>query len=183
MGARLNCHNVPVDLKRDRPPAGLSRRRLLAAGSVTAALLTAGCNPFSTTQQTRTVIATAPPPIDPMDQLIAMVRLHLLRLEADVKIDEDTAKKLTTVRDDRRAHLQALLDEQARANRTSAAPLTQAGQAVPASADARSAIERARADAQEAQLAFADQITVVSRYRAAIFSSISACLITHRLVL
>lgn len=155
----------------------------MAAAGAAAVLVSTGCTAFSSTTTTKTVVATAPPPIDPMDTLIAMTRLHLLRLVAGIKLGGDAAKKLTPLRDDRIAHLQRLLQEQARVRRSAAAPLTQAGQTVPGGATAAAAIAAAAQDAADAQLAFSDQLANVSKYRAALFASISACLATHRVVL
>lgn len=164
-------------------PATVARRSVLTAAGVGALLLTAGCNPFSTTRTTRTVVTEAPPPVDPMDTLIAMTRLHMLRLEASLDLGSTTTRKLTPLRNDRRQHLQRLLDEQARVNRTEAGPLVEPGQSVPAPATAAEAVESAATDAADAQSAFGDQIAVVSRYRAAMFASIAACLAGHRVVL
>lgn len=163
--------------------ATVGRRRLLTAAGVGALLLTAGCNPFSTTRTTRTVVTQAPPPVDPMDTLIATTRLHLLRLEAALGLGGATAKKLTPLRNDRRQHLQRLVDEQARVNRTEAGPLVEPGQSVPAPKSPAEAIKSAVNDAVDAQSAFGDQIAVVSRYRAAMFASIAACLAGHRVML
>ncbi|MGI8418452.1 MAG: hypothetical protein ACR2P2_20095 [Nakamurella sp.] len=161
----------------------VTRRAVLTAAGTAAVLASTGCTAFSSTTTTQTVVAIAPPPIDPMDTLIAMTRLHLLRLVAGIKLGGDAAKKLPPLRDDRIAHLQRLLQEQARVNRSAVAPLTQAGQTVPAAASAAAAIAAAAKDAADAQLAFTDQLGNVSKYRAALFASISACLATHRVVL
>ncbi|MDQ6658946.1 MAG: hypothetical protein M3Z00_12130 [Actinomycetota bacterium] len=161
----------------------VTRRAVLAAAGTVAVLASCGCTAFTSTKTTRTVVAIAPPPIDPMDTLIAMTRLHLLRLVAGIQLGGDAAKKLPALRDDRIAHLQRLLQEQARVNRSAEAPLTQAGQTVPAAGSAAAAIAGAAQDAADAQLAFSDQLANVSKYRAALFASISACLSTHRVVL
>ncbi len=163
----------------------MRRRALLtAAGAAAVVLATAGCQPFSgTTKTTRTVTTQAPPPIDPMDTLIAMTRLHLLRLTSAVKLGGDTAERLGELRDDRSAHLTRLLQEQARVNRTQPGPAVQPGQGVPAPANGRAALAAAADDAAAAELAFSDQLGNVSRYRAGLFASISACLASHRIVL
>lgn len=179
-------HRMPEspDTAASRPGrGGIARRSLLTAAGAGALLLTAGCNPFSTSRTTRTVTAEAPPPVDPMDTLIATTRLHLLRLEASLDLGAATTKKLTPLRNDRRQHLQVLLDEQARVNRTEPQPLVEPGQTVPAPETAGDAIESAAADAADAQEFFGDQIANVSRYRAAMFASIAACLAGHRVVL
>jgi len=156
---------------------------VLTTAGAAVVLTTAGCNPFATTKTTRTVTTQAPPPIDPMDTLIASTRLHLLRLDAGIKLGGDTATRLTSLRNDRTAHLRRLLDEQARVNRTTAAPMTVAGAQVDPPKDGKSALAAAAEDAAAAQLAFSDQLANVSRYRAALFASIAACLSSHRVVL
>lgn len=162
---------------------GLARRTLFGAAGTVALLTTAGCNPFSTAKTTKTVTATAPEPIDPMDTLIAMTRLHLLRLQAGIALGGATAKKLTPLADDRAQHLTRLLDEQARVNRATPSAAGTAGQTVPGAKTPAAAISSAAEDAAAAQLAFSDQLGNVSRYRAALFASIAACLTTHRVVL
>ena len=166
-----------------RTPAAaptLARRSVLTLAGTAAVLTTAGCNPFSTTKVTRTEVVTAPPPIDPIDQLIAKTRLHYLRLVAAVKLGSTAGTKLTPLRDDRREHLQALLDEKARTTRQQADPLTQAGQTVPPPASAAEAIELAAVDARDAQTAFSDALSSVSRYRAMLFATIAASLAGHQ---
>lgn len=162
-----------------RTVPALARRSVLTIGGTAALLTTAGCNPFSSTRVTRTEVVTAPPPIDPIDQLIAKTRLHYLRLVASVKLGS-TATKLTPLRDDRRRHLQALLDEQARTTRQKADPLTQPGQTVPPPASAAEAVTLAATDAQDAQTAFTDALGSVSRYRATLFATIAASLAGHQ---
>lgn len=182
----------PVDVTRATPPPGAGspcpgpdrprpgRRAVLAAGAGAALLAAAGCNPFSTTKVTRTEVVEAPPPIDPIEQLIAKTRFHYLRLVAAVQLGGDVATKLTPLRDDRRAHLQALLDEQARTARTTAAPLTTAGQQVARPASAAVALEQTAQDAADAQAAFTDGLGAVSRYRATLFATIAASLAGHQ---
>ncbi|MBE7162677.1 MAG: hypothetical protein INR72_15675, partial [Williamsia herbipolensis] len=160
----------------DRSSARVGRRTVLTVGAVAAALSTAACNPFSTTRVTRTEVVTAPPPIDPIDQLIAKTRLHYLRLVAAVQLGGATSTALTPLRDDRRQHLQALLDEQARTSRRTADPLTQAGQTVAPPSTASDAITMAVTDARDASTAFSDALGSVSRYRAMLFASIAASL-------
>lgn len=165
----------------------LGRRALLAGAGGSALLLTAGCNPFSQTITTRTVTATAPPPSDPMDGLIATTRLHLLRVRAAVATDKTDAARLTGLQKDRQAHLDALIAEQ---NRTlprstgpgASAPLPTAG-AIGLPNDVKLILGVIRTDAADAQQKFIDSIGLVSRYRAALFASIAACLATHRVVL
>lgn len=178
------CHDGRVESPDQRPlDVAVTRRAVLAAAGAAVVLASTGCTAFSSTKTTRTVVATAPPPIDPMDTLIAMTRLHLLRLVAGIKLGGDAAKKLPPLRDDRIAHLQRLLQEQARVNRSAEAPLTQAGLTVPPASSTAAAISAAAQDAADAQLAFSDQLGNVSKYRAELFASISACLSTHRVVL
>jgi len=167
----------------DSTPADVGRRAVLTAAAAAAVLATAGCQPFSGTKVTRTVTTQAPPPIDPMDTLIAMTRLHLLRLTSAVALGGATAQRLGQLRDDRAAHLTRLLQEQARVNRTQPGPAVQPGQSVPAPANSAAAMAAAADDAAVAELAFSDQLGNVSRYRAALFASISACLASHRAVL
>lgn len=124
----------------------------------------------------------APPPTDPMDNLISMTRLHYLRLQAGAGLG-GSASKLAPLAKDRLEHLKRLLGEQARTNRSTPAPATEPGQSVAAPASAAAAISSAVEDASIAQVAFTDQIPNVSRYRAALFASIAACLATHRTVL
>jgi hypothetical protein len=169
--------------RRGRPGTAVARRTLFGVAGAAALLASAGCNPFSTTRTTRTVTETAPDPIDPMDTLIAMTRLHLLRLEAGITLGGATAKKLTTLAADRSAHLTRLLAEQGRVNRAKPSPAGTAGQTVPAPKTPAAAAQSAADDAAAAQLAFGDQLGNVSRYRAAMFASIAACLATHRVVL
>src|SRR4051794_41573188 len=62
------CPDVRADMMSVVSPAPrvrLPRRAVLISAGSAAALVTAGCNPFSaTTRTTRTVVQTAPPPID-----------------------------------------------------------------------------------------------------------------------
>jgi hypothetical protein len=157
---------------------------LISVGTA-AALVTAGCNPFaSTTRTTRTVVQTAPPPIDPMTNLIATTQLHLLRLQSAVAKGGSLAKTLTPLRDDRADHLDALRAELARtspsAAAATAAPAT-ATVAIPS--EAASVLAVIRDDAGNAQVQFTDATTTVSPYRAELLASIAACLATHRAVL
>ena len=157
----------------------------MLVGAGTAALLaTAGCNPFSTTATTRTVTTEAPPPIDPMDNLIATTQLHLLRLETAVARGGSLAKTLTPLRDDRQAHLDALKKELARTTpddpQATAAPPTGT---VPLPKDDEAVLAVIRDDAGNAQVQFTDAVGTVSRYRSQLLASIAACLATHRAVL
>ncbi|WP_154674086.1 hypothetical protein [Nakamurella lactea] len=167
----------------ERAGAAVARRTLLGVAGAAALLATAGCNPFSTTRTTRTVTQTAPEPIDPMETLIAMTRLHLLRLQAGEELGGATAKKLAPLAADRSDHLTRLLAEQARVNRTKPSAAGTAGQSVPAPKTPAAAAQSAADDAAAAQLAFSDQLGNVSKFRAAMFASIAACLATHRVVL
>lgn len=161
----------------------VARRTLFAMTGAAVLLVPAACDPFSTTKTTRTVTQTAPEPIDPMDTLIAMTRLHLLRLRAGISLGGVTAPKFTQLATDRADHLTRLLAEQARRNRaTPSAPGT-VGHNVPVPITPALAIRSALDDASAAQLAFSDQVGNVTRYRAALFASISACLSTHPVVL
>ncbi|NNG34233.1 hypothetical protein HKD39_00560 [Nakamurella sp. DB0629] len=160
----------------------MARRGVFAAGAAVALSATAGCTVFSSSRTTRTETVAAPPPTDPMDNLISMTRLHYLRLQAGASLG-GAAAKLEPLAKDRLEHLKRLLAEQARTNRSTPAPATQAGQTVAPPASAAAAISSAVDDASVAQVAFTDQIANVSRYRAALFASIAACLATHRTVL
>lgn len=164
--------------------ARLPRRALLIGAGSAAALVTAGCNPFSTTKTTRTVTATAPPPVDPMANLIATTQLHLLRLQTAVARGGKLAKTLTPLRDDRQKHLDALRTELARTS-----PDAPAATSAPASGTVAIPKEEAsvlaviRDDAGNAQVQFTDATATVSRYRAQLLAAIAACLATHRAVL
>ncbi len=167
------------------PPSARIARRTVLVGAGTAALLaTAGCNPFATTKTTRTVTTEAPPPIDPMDNLIATTQLHLLRLQAAVARGGSLAKTLTPLRDDRQDHLDALKKELARTTPddpiATAAPPTGT---VPLPADDDAVLAVVRDDAGNAQVQFTDAVATVSRYRSQLLASIAACLATHRAVL
>lgn len=130
----------------------------------------------------------APPPIDPMVNLIATTRLHLLRLETAVAKGGELAATLTPLRDDRKAHLKALEAELARTTpKPSGSSTSPAKPAAPGSvtlpADAEAIVAAIRGDAATAQLQFTDAITIVARYRAAILGTVAASLATHRSVL
>lgn len=163
-------------------------RRALVLGAGTAALLaSAGCNPFSTpTRVTQTVTAAAAPVADPIATLIATTRLHLVRLTNSIAADKTLAVRLTPLRDDRQAHLGKLIAELARtspqaAAAQQAAPTTDPSIAVPGSA--LLILAGMSADAAQAQGRFTDAFPLASRYRAALFGSIAACLASHRVAL
>ena len=165
-------------------PIRVPRRAVLIGAGSAAALVTAGCNPFSTTKTTRTVTATAPPPVDPMTNLIATTQLHLLRIESAVARGGTLAKTLTPLRDDRRKHLDALRKELARTSPDAAAATSApATGTVPIPTETASVLAVIRDDAGNAQVQFTDATSTVSRYRARLLASIAGCLATHRTVL
>ncbi len=157
-------------------------------GAGTAALLaSAGCNPFSTpTRITQTVTASAAPAVDPIPTLIATTRLQLVRLTNSIAADKSLAARLTPLRNDRQAHLTALISELARTSPQAAsaqkvAPTTDPSISVPGSTVLIMA--GMGSDAAQAQGLFTDAIPLASRYRAALFGSIAACLASHRVAL
>lgn len=146
---------------------------------------TAGCNPLSTTRPTITVTQEAPPPVDPMVNLIATTLLHVLRLNAAITAIPDKAALLTGLRKDRQAHLDALRQEYRRASpgspaASSSAPATGT---VAMSSDPQQVMADLRQDAARGQVQVIDAMGNAARYRAALFGSIAACLATHRAVL
>jgi hypothetical protein len=166
-----------------QPPARTVTRRSLLAGAGAAVLLaTAACNPFSPTAQTRTQTVTAPPPIDPIDNLIASTELHVLRLESAVAKGGDIATLLNPLLVDRKAHLERLTADRDR-SRPGVTPPPPAAGTIPVPADRASIIRVVLDDTATAQVQFTDAVSTVSAYRAALFSSIAACLATHRVVL
>jgi hypothetical protein len=180
------CHDGPV-ASGDLAPGLIGRRAFLGGLTVAGALSLTGCSLFGGSQETRTVIATAPPPIDPIQTLIATTRLHLARIDgglASIAADAAGVALLTPVRADRAAHLNALLAEQARTDTPgSSAPSAADTPRVSMPADPGAVISLVRSDAENAQVQFADGVAATGRYRAALFASIAACLATHRSVL
>lgn len=175
--------------QRRLPSTPLLARRTLVLGAGAVALgASAGCNPFSTpTRVTQTVTAAPPPVADPVPTLIATTRLHLVRLTNAIAADKTLVARLTPLRSDRAAHLTALIDELGRTSPQAAAlekkkPITDAGIAVP-SGGAAQILAGMRTDAALAQGLFTDAFSLASRYRAALFGPIAACLATHRLVM
>ncbi|AZI58093.1 hypothetical protein EH165_08015 [Nakamurella antarctica] len=171
--------------------SSLGRRAFLSGLAGTAIMTVAACkNPLSSAPVTRTVTTAAPPPVDPLESLLATARLHLQRIEAGliaVAADPAAVAKLTPVRSDRDAHVKALEAEVARTSSTPtsaaeppAGPVSLGNSATIASADV---LAMALGDADSAQLQFRDGVGTTSRYRGALFASISACLASHRLVL
>jgi hypothetical protein len=157
-------------------------------GVSTAALLaSAGCNPFATpTRVTQTVTAAAAPTADPIPTLIATTRLHVVRLTNSIAADKSLAARLTPLRDDRQAHLTALITEYARtspqaAAAQKAAPTTDPSISVPSSTVL--ILAGMGSDAAQAQGLFTDSFPLATRYRAALFGSIVACLASHRVAL
>lgn len=178
---------VPSPLQR---PIG-RRGFLTGVGAVGAFTLT-GCSVFGGQAPTVTSVVEAPPPVDPIETLIATTRLHLARLDAVLAApDADPAvvALLTPLRADRAAHLEALRAEDARAAGSVLADSTDASTPAPGaatievSADPAIALDTIRSDAENAQLQFSDGVVATGPYRAALFASISACLATHRSVL
>jgi hypothetical protein len=173
-----------------RPSTPMGRRAFLTVAGTATALTLTGCSLFGGgSPTTRTVVQTAPPPVDPMLTLLATTRLHLARLDAAltaVAADAATVALLTPLRADRAAHLAALEAEQDRgAGVTESESSSAAGAApqvqMPTDVEAVKAI--VRTDAETAQVQFNDGVVATGRYRAALFASIAACLASHRSVL
>lgn len=157
------------------------------AGSVALAAA-AGCNPFSTTTRvTQTVTAAPAVAADVLPTLIATTRLHVVRLSNAITADRALAGRLTPLRADRQAHLTALITELGRTSPSAAAaekkkPTADKGVGVP-KGSAATLLAGMRSDAALAQGNFTDALAQTSRYRAALFASIAACLASHRLAL
>lgn len=157
------------------------------AGSI-ALVATAGCNPFSTTTRvTQTVTAAPAAAADVMPILIATTRLHVVRLSNAITADRALAARLTPLRADRQAHLTALVAELGRTSPVAAAaekkkPTADKTVTVP-TGGAAPLLAGMRSDAALAQSTFTDALAQASRYRAALFASIAACLASHRLAL
>jgi len=181
-------------------PLPIARRTLLAGSLGGVALLTTGCGPFgSSAPTTTTVTAPAPEIADPITGLIAVTRLQVLRLVGAAALLTGSGDKaggilLTGLARDRQAHLDALTAELDRTDPpagTSRAAPPSAGVLPPAPApaevqlppDSKLVLPAVRSDAAAAQQQFTDALGLVSRYRAALFASIAACLATHRAVL
>ena len=153
-----------------------------------ALLACAGCNPFATpTRITQTVTAAAAPVADPMPTLIATTRLHLVRLTNAIAADRSLAAEFTALRSDRRTHLTALITELARTSPQAAAaerarPTADPSVAIP-TGGTLPLVTGMRSDAAQAQGLFTDAVGSATRYRAALFGSIAACLASHRVVL
>lgn len=155
-------------------------------GAGTAALLaTAGCNPFSTpTRITQTVTASAAPVADPMPTLTAITRLQVVRLANMISANQGLAARLTPLLEDRQVHLTQLIAE---INRTSpqagaaekAKPTSDPSVIVPTGATPV-LLAAMKSDAATAESAFLDAFPTASRYRAALFGSIAACLASHQ---
>lgn len=157
------------------------------AGSI-ALVATAGCNPFSTTTRiTQTVTAAPATAVDVLPTLVATTRLHVVRLSNAISADRALAARLTPLRADRQAHLTALISELGRTSPAAAAaekkkPTADAAVAVPRGGTAP-LLAGMRSDAAAAQTVFTDALAQTSRYRAALFGSIVACLASHRVAL
>jgi hypothetical protein len=166
------------------PPSrvGVTRRALLGSAGASVLLLAAACNPFSSAPKTLTVTAAAPPPTDPLQALIAKIKLHVLHLDAAIAASAFDAGVLAAVRTDRLAHLAAVQAEYDRSigiSPTSSVAAPSGSVSMPDGSDAIMAV--IRQDAGDAQLTFTDAMSkTASRYRAALFGSIAACLATHR---
>lgn len=173
----------------------VSRRALLlGAGSVGAAALLssiAGCGYFGSNEPPTPTIDFNPAALDPITGLIATTRLHILRLDAAIAADQADAGKLTPLRADRQAHLDALTAEYARTNpgdpNATAAGAT--GGTAPVSgavtlpSSPEAIVSAVRGDAATAQVQFTDAISTASRYRATMYGTIAASLASHRAVL
>jgi hypothetical protein len=158
-------------------------------GAGTLALVaTAGCNPFSTTTRvTQTVTAAPASAVDVLPTLIATTRLHVVRLSNAITADRALAARLTPLRADRQAHLTTLITELGRTSPAAAAaekkkPTADNSVSVPRSGSA-AVLAAMRSDAALAQGIFTDALAQTSRYRAALFASITACLASHRVAL
>ena len=157
------------------------------AGSI-ALVATAGCNPFSTTTRiTQTVTAGPAAAVDVLPTLIATTRLHLVRLSNAMVADRALQARLTPLRTDRQAHLTALIAELGRTSPAGAAaekkkPTADKAVGVP-SGGAAALLAGMRSDAASAQGIFTDALAQTSRYRAALFASVAACLASHRVAL
>ncbi len=152
-------------------------------------LLTSACRPFTSTTAPRTVTVTSTGSgiADPLVTLIAVTRLHLLRIQSwtpDLAGDPTNQALLTIVGKDRQAHLTALMAEQKRTDPAAAAADANPGSgSIPPPDDPKLIVPQVRADAADAQQQFTDALALVSRFRAALFASMAAALATHRVVL
>ena len=157
------------------------------AGSI-ALVATAGCKPFSTTTRiTQTVTAAPAAAVDVLPILIATTRLHVVRLSNAAAADRALSPRLAPLRADRQAHLTALITELGRSSPAAAAaekkkPTADKTVTVP-TGGAAALLAGMRSDAALAQSGFTDALAQASRYRAALFASIAACLSSHRLAL
>lgn len=176
------------------PPldAAIRRRTFLAGLGGTAVLAIAatvsGCSVFGGDDTVAPSVEPSPASPDPITGLIATTRLHVLRLNAAIAADKQQAALLTQLRDDRQAHLEALEAEHARLDPSAVGPSSAASAALPPGEitvpDTPAAvIASVRGDAATAQVQFTDAISAASRYRAALYASIAACLASHRAVL
>jgi len=168
------------------PGTPISRRSLIV-GAGALALLT-GCSYFGTDEPPAPTVVSTPAALDPINGLIATTRLHLLRLDAAIAADQADAARLTPLRADRQAHLDALEAEFARVNPAAASGSATTAASAPAASIAmpdtpEAIISAVRGDAATAQVQFTDAISSASRYRAAMFGSIAAALASHRAVL
>jgi len=157
------------------------------AGSI-ALVAAAGCNPFSTTTRiTQTVTAAPATAVDVLPTMIATTRLHVVRLTNAIAADRPLTGRLTPLRADRLAHLNALITELGRTSPAAAAaekkkPIADPRVAVPKGGTA-AMLAGMRSDAAAAQGIFTDALAQTSRYRAALFGSVVACLASHRVAL
>ncbi len=167
---------------------------LFGAGAVGAAAVLSsigGCSYFGSDQPPTPTIDFNPAALDPISGLIATTRLHILRLDAAIAADQGDAGKLTPLRADRQAHLDALTAEYARTNPNdpNATAAGTSGASAPASgavtlpSSPEAIVSAVRGDAATAQVQFTDAISTASRYRAAMYGTIAASLASHRAVL
>ena len=165
----------------------IGRRALLAGGAGAVALLAGACTQTTGTRRTVIVTTGAPPPPDPMGGLVAVTRLHTFRLAgamAALAKDKTRLPVVTAVHADRESHLTALLAEWKRTNPTDAARAAAVpAQTVDVGTNATAIYGALSSDAANAQQQFTDALLYESRYRAALFASIVACLVTHQTVL
>lgn len=166
----------------------MGRRALLTGlGGLAVAAGLSGCSLFSGTSDIPTT-AAAPALTDPITNLLATSRLHVLRLDAAIAAVPDQAPLLTTLRADRQAQVDALQAEYDRLHPAASGSAAASSAAPPSAAvdvpdTPEAVIASVRGDAATAQVQFTDAINSASRYRAALFGSIAACLASHRAVL
>jgi hypothetical protein len=155
--------------------AGPSRRTVLRAllGGMLAAIPLAGCDDSGPAD-------SGPKAPDPLIQFYRDTAALLARFEAAITAVPALAARLSPLRDDHRAHLQALAKEIGpEAGSPSAAPPS----APPAPADAGGVIAALLAAEKEAAAAARTACVTAPSYRAALLGSIAAARASHAEVL